>query len=373
LQQNLGQTEKIIDPIEPTVAKEYNFKPTLLIDKPQGGENQKKVRQLLLTTTGVVAVISMGLGYYYYTKGQTDQSEKTVLENIQLLKAGKNYEECVNQAKAVPQTSPFYGDAQNLLNECQSLTQGAKLLAKAKELAQENNFKDAIYEANRIQPDSNFFQPAQQLINQWYPNLVKQAEELYKQSYNSKDLENAIGITKAIPKTSSVAKNAEKMTENWRIEWNNNEKYLQAAQNALKQDKWQEAIDTTNKVRLLGQKVKQDTPYWQNKMKPIIEMAQKHIAASKIQGSGTNNAVPLKLPPPYNPPPQEVPSPVPYLPRPPVQSHPKSPVPYYLSRPPVQPQPKPRPQKRTAPPLAPPAQRILCQQFPLNSRCGGNH
>lgn len=242
LQQSLEQTEnKSIGPIEPKVAEKYNFKPTLPVDEPQGEGNQKKVRRLLLTTTVIAAVVSMGLGSYYYTKGQTDQSEKKALERIQLLKAGKNYEECVNQAKAVPQTSPFYADAQNLLNECQSITQGPKLLAKAKELAQENNFKDAISEASKIQPESSVFQAAQQLIDQWSLNLVKQAEELYKQSYKFQDLENAIGITKAIPKTGSVAKNAEKITENWRIEWNNNENYLQAAQNALKQEQWQES------------------------------------------------------------------------------------------------------------------------------------
>jgi len=41
------------------------------------------------------------------------------LESTKFLKEGKKYEECVNQASAVPQKSRFYADAQNLLNECQ--------------------------------------------------------------------------------------------------------------------------------------------------------------------------------------------------------------------------------------------------------------
>ncbi|MBV9386099.1 MAG: hypothetical protein JOZ78_06695, partial [Chroococcidiopsidaceae cyanobacterium CP_BM_ER_R8_30] len=380
-----GQTKKNIGLIELTPTEKYNFNPTLPVDEPQQGGNQKEVRRLLLTATVVLAVVSMGLGYYY-TKWQTNQSEKTALETIQLLRAGKSYEEyeeCVNQAKAVPRTSPFYADAQNLLNECQSLVQEGKLLAKAKELVQENNLKNAIYEVSKIQPDSSYFWSAQQLINQWSLNLIKQAEEVYKQSSNSKGLENAIGITKAIPKTSSVTKNAEKMTENWRIEWNKNENYLQASQNALKQDKWQEAIDKTNKVRLLGQKVKQNTPYWQNKIKPIIEMAQKHIAGAKTPESRTNN-------PPALLPPQPIPSQVPYQSRPTVLYQAQQPVPYrprlsvpyqpkpqvrHLYKPPVQSQPQ---LQVSYPPSAPPklspeAQRILCQQFPLNSRCGSNH
>jgi len=53
---------------------------------------------------------------------------------------GKKYEECVNQASAVPQKSRFYADAQNLLNECQ-FAQDQKSQAK---LAKQNNFKDEL-------------------------------------------------------------------------------------------------------------------------------------------------------------------------------------------------------------------------------------
>jgi len=231
----------------------------------------------------VTAVVGVGLAYYYFfNKGQ--------LENLQLLKEEKNYEECVNKAKTVPQLSPFYTDVQNLLNECQRLLTDEKLLAQSKELASNNNFKDAIFNASKIQQNSKFYSLAQHLIDEWSWNLVKQAEERYKQSYNYTDLENAIDITKAIPKTSSVAKSAEEMSDKWRTEWNNNETYLNAAKNALRQGKWQEAINTTNKV-------KQDTPYWQNKMKLIIEIAQKAIADS-------DNPVEPELPLPHNPPAQ---------------------------------------------------------------------
>ena len=369
LQQSLEETKDIIGPIEPKVVEQHNFKPILPVDEPQAGGNPRKVRQLLLTTTAAMTVVvSMGLGWYYYNKGQTNQFEKKALENIQLLKAGKNYEECVNKAKAVSQTSPFYAVAQNLLNECQTLTQEGDLLAKAKELAQEKNFKDALFEVSKIQPDSSSFQAAQPLIIQWSLNLFKQAEELYKQSYKAQSLENAIGMTKAIPKTSSVAKNAEERTNNWRTEWNNNENYLQAAQSALKQDKWQEAIDETNKVRLLGQQVKQDTPYWQNKMKPTIEMAQKLIAASKIQGGGTRSQTGSTRRPTQRPSTNRpiVRSPVPSTPKP--QSRPRITT---RTRPIVRPPApsKPKPRKPLTRPLSREGLIILCRKFPKNSRC----
>jgi len=167
LQETSEQTNNIINLIKPKVAEKSDFNPTIPTIKPQEPEKQKKVRRLLLkTTVFAAAIVSMSLAYYYL-QGQTDQSEKAALETIQLLKEGRNYEECVNKAKAVPQTSPFYADAQNLLNECQSLIRDEQWLTQAKELAEKNNFKDAISEASKIQPNSSFFQSARQLINQW--------------------------------------------------------------------------------------------------------------------------------------------------------------------------------------------------------------
>ena len=116
--------------------------------------------------------------------------------------------------------------------------------------------------------------------------------KLYQQVDNTS--KNAIDITTAIPKTSSVAKKVEEAIGKWRTEWNNNETYLKEAQNALNEKKWRQAIDKANKVRLLGQEVKRTTPYWQNKMKLIIERAEKPIA-------------PINNPPPPNPPPPNPP------------------------------------------------------------------
>ncbi|MBV9390226.1 MAG: protein kinase [Chroococcidiopsidaceae cyanobacterium CP_BM_ER_R8_30] len=367
-QQNLELTQRIINRGETHVPETHNFNPTIsnMAEEPsfnptlpinptlptrqtKGVGENKKARQLLLKTTAVVAVLlGVGLAYFYYPKGQIDQSQKTVL------------------------------------------TQNDKLLARAKEFAQKNDFKDAISEANRIRPDSSLHPSAQQLINNWSLNIVKQAQEQYRQVLNSRDVEHAIDMTKAIPQTSSVAKSAKEISEKWRTEWNNNENYLKAAQEALKQGKWHKAIDDTNKVRLLGQKVKQDTPYWQKKVKPILDMVQKHIAGAKTPESRTNN-------PPALPPPQPIPSQVPYQSRPTVLYQPQQPVPYqpkpqvrHFYKPPAPYQPKPQvrhfykpsapyqpkpqvPYPPSAPQLSPEAQRILCQQFPLNSRCGSRH
>ena len=390
--QNLEQKNQIADTAEPQVAAEHCLSPTLIIREKQVGEKKKPVWHLS-KLTAVAAVVVGIASYYYYTQGQIDQPEKAGVEAIQLLQQGKNYEECVHKAEAVLPTSPFYPKAQNLSNECQRLAQDEKLLTRAQDLAKKHNFKEAISEASKIQLGTS--RPlAQQLSDQWSMNLIKQSEELYEQSSNSKELENVLALIKAIPQTSSVAKSADEMSQKWRTEWNKNEHYLQAANDALKQGKWQEAIDKTHQVRLIGQEVKQNTPYWQNKMKPIIEMAQKRIASGKIWGSITNNVQP-ELPPP-----QPISAPVPYISRRPVQTKPiqsprskllpfqrtnnvqqkvsppqpiSLPVPSGLRRP-VQTKPIQSPRSNPLPfQLSPEAQSILCQQFPLNSRCSSKH
>jgi len=324
--------ESITDSIEAEVTETYNFKPTSPISEPQRGEDKKGIRRLLLKAIVAAALVSMGSAYYAHIKWQDNQSAKAVWESTKIIEAGK---ECT----------------QNLLNECQSLVRDEKWLAQAKALAKNHSFKDAIATANKIQPDSSFRASAQLLISQWSVNLFKQAEARYKQSYNSKDLKNTIAITQAIPKT-SVTKNLEKAVEKWRTEWNNNENYLHAAQNALKQGKWQEAIDKTHQVRLLGQEVKQDTPYWLHQMKPIIEIAQKHIVASKNYKSVTNDAAKPESPPTNLPP---APSPPVWSqPKPPVWSQPRSPV-WSQPKPPVWSQPRspvwsqPKPPVRSQP------------------------
>jgi hypothetical protein len=313
----LHLSEPITDSLEGKVTEAYNFKPSLPISEPQRGEKHKGIRRLLLKVIVAATLVSVGSAYYAHIKWQDNQSAKAAGESTKIREAGK---ECT----------------QNLLNECQSIAQDGKWLAQAKALAKNHSFEGAIATANKIQPDSSFRASALQLISQWSLNLFKQAETQYKQSYNSKELKNAIAITQAIPET-SVTKNLKEAVEKWRTEWNNNENYLHAAQNALKQGKWQEAIDKTHQVRLLGQEVKQGTPYWLHQMKPIIEIAQKHITASKNYKSVTNYVAKPESPP-TNLRPAPSPPQLPQL-RPPVWSQPRSLVPPQ-PKPPVRSQPR---------------------------------
>lgn len=254
----------------------YNNVPRPSVLTEPKGERQKNLRLQRLRATVVAAVLSVSAIAYYAC---IEQPANANLRQATSLTARKKYEDCANRAKVVPQISLVYAEAQSILSKCQRLAQDEQWLTQAQDLANKNNFKDAIAVANKI-PASQNRSSAAPLINRWSNILLKQAEAQYKEAHDFQEMKNAIDITTAIPKTSSVAKNAEEMRQKWQAEWHKNETYLEEAQNASMKGKWQEAIAQVNQIRILGQEVKQDTLYWLNNIKPIIEGAEKRVAAS---------------------------------------------------------------------------------------------
>ena len=265
----------IVESSEPPSLSNHILSPSPLTEV--GGKKQKNLRLLRLRATVVAAVLSVSaIAYYAYV----EQPSKANLRQATSLTATKKYKECAERAKVVPQISLVYAEAQSILSKCQRLAQDEQWLTQAQDLAKQNNFKDAIAVANKIPASQNFHSSAAPLIDRWSNILLKQAEAQYKEAHDFQEMKNAIDITTAIPKTSSVAKNAEEMRQKWQTEWHKNETYLQEAQNASMKGNWQEAIERVNQIRILGQEVKQDNLYWQNNIKPIVEGAEKPVIAS---------------------------------------------------------------------------------------------
>ncbi len=209
---------------------------------------------------GITAVlVSLVAGYILYWQPRPSISK--TLERIENLKAAGKYEECMSQAPTIPRHSFFYTDAQTILYECQ--------LAQAKTLATARKFYAAIAEASHIPQGATLYQDAQQLIDQWSDSILKIADNTYR----SGKLNDAIAIAKAIPKTSLVYQKSQGAIKQWNGEWENNNSYLKAAQKALDAGQWQNAITEAKKVI--------DTPYWQEKIKPITQKAESKIAAAK--------------------------------------------------------------------------------------------
>ena len=136
-------------------------------------------------------------------------------------------------------------------------------------LAAERNFKEAITEAGKIPQDAAYHRDAQQLISQWSNSIF----EIATNKYQLGSLNDAIAIAKAVPETSPVYQKAQGEIKLWNREWEKNHSYLTAAHIALEQGKWQNAISEAKKTT--------NTPYWQERIKPVIQKAESKIAESK--------------------------------------------------------------------------------------------
>ncbi len=314
-----------------------------VLPKPQISTIPGKPKQRRLLIGASITTIAIGtLGVYALYRQLGTSSLKQIKTQI----AQGNYQECVEQATAIPQNSRIYTEAQTLLQQCQ--------LSLAKQLAANNNFAVAITEAAKILHNSVGYPEAQQRISEWSDSIL----EIASKKYQSGKLSDAIATAKSIPESSSVYPKAQGTIQQWNKEWQKNQSYLQAAQKALDEGKWQSAISEANKVT--------NHSYWQERIEPIIQKAESQIAAPKPQPPRKQP----EFPAPQNPPLKTIPAPVLY-PAEPVQRR---------SRPrPAQPQPRPpvlypaKPVQDQPRPLSPEAQRILCQRFPLNSRCVGKH
>lgn len=310
--------------------------------KPQISTSLVKPKQRRLLIRASITTIAISALAVYALYRQPGASTQASLEQIKMRIAEGKYQECVEQATAIPQNSRIYTEAQTLLQQCQ--------LSLAKQLAANNNFAVAITEAAKIPQNSVGYQEAQQRISQWSDNIL----EMAKHRYQLGNLSDAIAIAKTIPESSSVYPKAQKTIQQWNKEWQQNQSYLQAAQKALNEGKWQTAISEANKVT--------DNPYWRKQIEPINQKAKSQIEApkrSQVRQSQPPRKQP-ELPAPQNPPP--------------ISPQPRPRPPQLQPRKPFQNQPRPQPLGITPPSSLPPkAQEILCKQFPLNSRCVGRH
>lgn len=233
---------------------------TTVFDLSASNSAQKRSQPQMLFGAGITALLlTMVAGYTIYWQPRT--TTLTTLDAIEHLKTAGKYNQCIDRAILSLKQPALYSDAQALLHECQ--------LAKAQQLATENNFPAAISEASKLPQSAAMYANARQLIDRSAGNIL----ELATNQYQSGQLKDAIATTEAIPQSSTVYQKAQVTVKQWRDEWEKNNSYLQAAQNALNAGKWQLAISNAEQVM--------DTPYWQQQIKAVVQQAQAKIAASK--------------------------------------------------------------------------------------------
>ncbi len=212
-------------------------------------------------------------GYFYLVHKQSYLQTQEALAQIEALKATGKYRECVQQAETFPADYlDLHAKAQTLLQECKG-TEAESKLAQGRKLAEQSRFKEAIALAAEVPTDTDIYSEAQQLMTQWSGKIFQIASDKYRQG----NFQEAIAIATAIPADSSFHAKARAAIEQWHEELKKNETYLQAAQKALNERRWQNAIDTAKKVS--------QTTYWQKQAKPIIQKARANTTAAKTSVS----------------------------------------------------------------------------------------
>ena len=203
-------------------------------------------RSHYLAGTGAVALLVGAIvGYRYYVSARLAEQPP--------------YQPMQSSLATIKQ---LQGEAHNRLSQ--------DLLQQAKGLADQSQFKDAILMIAGISSPE-----ATELIQQWSEKMLQIATERYQQHGK---LEEAVDIANAIPTVAPITAKVPATVEAWRTDSRENGAHVQAAEQALQEGQWQQAIDAARQVS--------DTPYWQKQASAILAQANAAIRPpSQAQGA----------------------------------------------------------------------------------------
>jgi serine/threonine protein kinase len=253
---NFKDIEKITNPIFLTLSQFHRVDFNTFI------KNNKKKSLLIGSGLGLV-IISLYVVYSNLKERQLYSQIQQDLEQIEMLKTAKQYQECINLAQIFPRTfSDLSIEADTLLEECYM-----EQLTKAQDLANQSKFKDAIHLASQIPKDMNIYSKAQELISQWSQQIYQIANNKYQEG----KLEEAIAIAQAVPTSSPMATELQVTVKQWNKDWKLNQTYLQAAKKGLNESRWQDAIDEAKKVK--------NNKFLRNQSQEIVKKAESEISA----------------------------------------------------------------------------------------------
>ncbi|QFS51126.1 serine/threonine-protein kinase [Nostoc sphaeroides] len=254
-------------PISPKGSESNGFVKAIAVIKSPVGVT-------LAIATFVSILAAFGLDWH------KNQNLLASVQEIKSLKQAKEYEKCIEQGVNVSfpsnNSSPYKEAKIELLsnlNECQ--------IFQAKNLATQLNFTEAIKQADKVPKNQPFSIEAQQLINTWSDEVLKQAIEKYEESG---DLDSAVITATAIPAKSSNFKEAQELIAKWQKEFKINKDYLKVAQRALIQNRFQDAITAANKISV--------TQYWHEKKEEIIQEAKSKLEPDNPRPSNASNPAP---------------------------------------------------------------------------------
>ncbi len=150
-------------------------------------------------------------------------------------------------------------------------------LVRARELMEKGRSKEAIDLVTNIDSSSPLYSQAQQLIDRSSADILKQAEKIYKESG---DLNKAVVLTESIPERSTTTfQKARNLRYEWKRESEANQEHLRLANQAILEERWQDAISEANKIS--------STFFWKQQKNDIVKQAKSQIEAKKSKSNNT--------------------------------------------------------------------------------------
>jgi serine/threonine protein kinase len=201
-------------------------------------------------------------------------------------------------------------------------TRAKQLLSKANKLASAGKIQEAILEADKVSPQTgDEYLNAQTKIDKWSNSLIQKAIQKYQQQGK---LNEAIAMLKTIPTSVSQAQTSTDLIAKWNQEWTDNQVYVQDAQRAIIDGRWEDAIYAADGLS-------ETNPYWKSKKAKLKqEITTKKIASEKKEQPIASQPQPSQSQPEVATQPQEAQpqmsvQPKPSQPKPEVATQPQQP------------------------------------------------
>jgi serine/threonine protein kinase/uncharacterized membrane protein YgcG len=235
--------------------------------------------RLVMRLGGVLILAGVTVGTLYWFQQQQYRKYERVIATMNVLKNSGDYDQCIQQSETF---SSRYDNlnlsAQNLLGECR--------VAQAVKLAEQDQFEAAIALINRVTPDMSSYVQVSPLLQKWASVMLANATNLYRQG----EFEAAIAVLKVIPENTPMSEQAKKAIADWQAEQQANQTYLNEAQQALSEQKWQTALNTIKLIQILGAPVERNSPYWNSTLQPIAVEAEQKLAEQQRQQEAAERA-----------------------------------------------------------------------------------
>ncbi|MFN3925792.1 MAG: protein kinase domain-containing protein [Pseudanabaenaceae cyanobacterium] len=286
-----------LSPANPTSAQiEASLQPKTLVASAytEYSTPSSQPKMNFLIPIAVITLLGTGVaGYWLWQNYETDKRYAQEVANINELFKDKQYQECIDRSRSIPDSSPHFPSARVLAENCQKELNNQiaeQALASGKKLVAEKKYAQAIAQLQKISTDTSSYPEALLLIEISGKELIITATKLYEQQ-GKKD--EAIVQIKIIPTTVASGKNAQTLIAKWEKEWSKNLKTKQDIDKADQEGKWQQVIDLAQKLT---------TPYWKNHRDVRAAIDRARTALAPPPEPISNPQPDVYVPPPAPPP-----------------------------------------------------------------------